>query len=31
MSAAHLKELLAFLLIGDGVTGTLYPRQHLRL
>jgi hypothetical protein len=30
MTAAHLKELLALLLIGEGVVGTLYPEQYTR-
>jgi hypothetical protein len=31
MSAAHLKELLALLLIGEGVVGTLYPERYTLL
>jgi hypothetical protein len=31
MTAAHLKELFALLLIGEGVVGVLYPEQHTRL
>jgi hypothetical protein len=30
MTAAHLKELLALLLIGEGVVGALYPEQYTR-
>lgn len=31
MTAAHLKELLGLMLIGEGVVGVLYPEQHTRL
>lgn len=31
MTAARMKELLALLLIGEGVVGTLNPKGHLRL
>jgi len=30
MTAAHLKELLALLLIGEGVVGTLCPERYTR-
>ncbi len=31
MTATHLKELLALLLIGEGVVGSLYPERYTRL
>lgn len=31
MCAAYLKELLAIMLIGEGVVGTLYPERYTRM
>jgi hypothetical protein len=31
MTSAHLKELLALLLIGEGVVGMLYPERYTRV
>jgi hypothetical protein len=31
MTAAHLKEIFALFLIGEGVVGSLYPDRYTRL
>jgi hypothetical protein len=31
MIAAYFKELVALLMIGEGVVGTLYPEQYARM
>jgi hypothetical protein len=31
MNSAQVKELLALMLVGEGVVGTLYPQRYTRL